>query len=170
MNYLYIALRPANRFWLCLPLIAILLCSTCLATVPADSMWQPPDPAESGSAGCVLHAEVPQVDDGYSETLVRLELGVTAFHVFTDSNLDTTLGPLGLTVDGGDFIAADRVESGTNLVFENALNDIVRKFKRGSVARLILRFWPTWPQTGEKTVEISLKGFTRAYSALSTCG
>lgn len=147
--------------------LIFILCLLAASTAQASGPWQT---RMSGADGCVLFAEVPEVDDGYSMTPIRLEIIGSRLLVLTESNLDTTLGPLGLSVDGGGFVPGDRVESGTNLVFENQVPELVQEFIRGSTAQLTLRFWPTWPQTGDKQVNVSLKGFTQAYNSLSTCG
>lgn len=111
-----------------------------------------------------------QLDDGYQQTPVFLELDGTALRVVTDSNLDTTGSPLGLTVDREPFIAADGVQGRTNLLFEREIESIVSQFIAGNRVRVRLRFWPTWPATGDKFAEFSLIGFTSAHKALAACG
>ncbi|MCB1774510.1 MAG: hypothetical protein KDI88_12905 [Gammaproteobacteria bacterium] len=147
--------------------VAIVLGLLAVTVAQASGPWLT---RSAGADGCILFAEVPEVDDGYSLTPVRVEIIGSRLTVLTESNIDTTLGPLGLSVDGGTFMQADRVESGTNLVFEDQVQEMVQAFIRGSNARLTLRFWPTWPQTGDKQVDFSLKGFTQAYNSALTCG
>lgn len=150
---------------------ALLAMLWALATpVQAADAWLGTDAQDGGTHRCVIQSVAQTVDDGYQETPVRLELDRATLRVITESNLDLTLGPLGLVVDDGVFIAADRVEHDTSLVFEKPIDAITRAFVAGSRARLTLRFWPTWPATGDKTVEISLAGFTRALHTLSACG
>lgn len=140
-----------------------------LFTGPASAVWERPGGSDPRAGQCLLLARYPAFDDGYGDTPVRLELSATRLRLVTESNLDTTLGPLGVSVDGGALFVADRLEGTTDLIFEKDVNAIIDAFKRGSTARVILRFWPTWPQTGDKILEVSLKGFTNAFDGLSTC-
>jgi hypothetical protein len=40
---------------------------------------------------------------------------------------------------------------------------LIAQFKRGLRADVTMRFWPTWPETGTHSVEVSLIGFTKAW-------
>ena len=131
--------------------------------------WQGADPQGDGDSRCMVQSEVQRINDGYDETLVHLVLDQRSLLVIADSTFDFDTVPLGLTVDGGEFIAADRIEKDTRLVFEKDIARITEQFVSGNRARLRLRFWPTWPETGDKFVEFSLKGFSRAFAGLSPC-
>ena len=43
---------------------------------------------------------------------------------------------------------------------------LIDQFKAGLKARVQLRFWPTWPETGTHSVEVSLIGFTKAWEEM----
>jgi hypothetical protein len=45
----------------------------------------------------------------------------------------------------------------------------MEQFKRGVKARVVLRFWPTWPATGTHAAVFSLIGFTREYARMEEC-
>jgi hypothetical protein len=66
-------------------------------------------------------------------------------------------------------ILVDSVVRDTNVVFETGALTLVEQFIAGSNATLQLRFWPTWPSTGPKTVEFSLIGFTKAHNQMKEC-
>lgn len=131
--------------------------------------WRGADPQDNGDSRCDVQSEVQRISDGYDETPVRLVLDQDSLLVIADSNFDFDTVPLGLTVDGGEFIAADRIEKNVRLVFEKNITQITKQFVSGNRARLRLRFWPTWPETGDKFVEFSLIGFSRAFTSLSLC-
>jgi hypothetical protein len=122
---------------------------------------------QSNQSSCVLVSATHRIHDGYQDTPVHLELDEEALRVISDSNFDTTGDPPDLSVDGGAFIPADAVVGATKLAFTRERDTIVEQFINGSTAQLRLRFWPTWPATGDKNVTFSLRGFTRAYR--STC-
>lgn len=131
--------------------------------------WRGADSQGDGDSRCEIQSEVRRINDGYDETPVRLLLDQRGLLVIANSNFDFNTVPLGLTVDGGKFIVADHIEKDTRLVFEKDIAEISKQFISGNRARLRLRFWPTWPETGDKFVEFSLKGFSRAFARLSLC-
>jgi len=117
-----------------------------------------------GENDCVLTSKTKSLFDGYQNTRVHLELDAKGLEVISDSNLD--FGgklPLGVTVDGGDFFPADGLDGETRLRFSHDFDLLVQDFIKGIDARLRLRFWPTWPATGDKTIDFSLMGFAKAY-------
>lgn len=123
----------------------------------------------SESSPCFLFTPVKSIDDGQGETPVALRLDAKSLHVTTNSNIDAEFGDLGISVDGKDLVSADSVVRETNVVFESGLKTLVEQFTAGRTATLQLRFWPTWPTTGPKTVEFSLIGFTKAYKDMANC-
>lgn len=151
--------------------VALILCLAGMAAQAGVANWvrQLRTDTQSGGADCVLVSATQTVHDGYQDTPVHLELGEEALLVISDSNFDTTNTPLGLSVDAGDFITADELVSETRLAFTGNLDLIVDQFMKGNTAELRLRFWPTWPDTGDKTVSFSLLGFTRAYQSRQPC-
>ena len=145
--------------------LAMTLClagAVARADVPNWARQLRNDPQNNQTA-CVLVSATQTIYDGYQDTRVHLELGGAALQVISDSNFDTSGAPLGLSVDGGPFIASTASSAETHLLFSRDLDRIVEQFIKGNTAQLRLRFWPTWPATGDKTVKFSLLGFTRAY-------
>ncbi len=123
----------------------------------------------SDSSPCFLFTPVKSIDDGQGQTPVALRLDTNALHVTTNSNIDAEFGDLGISVDGKDMIMIDSVVRETNVVFESEVATLVDQFIAGRNAKLQLRFWPTWPSTGPKTVEFSLMGFTKAHTQMKEC-
>lgn len=149
--------------------MAVLLGGLVGAASAVPDAWRGADPQGDGDSRCGVQSEAQRISDGYDETTVRLVLDQGSLLVIADSNFDFHTVPLGLMVDGGEFIAADRMEKNARLVFEKNIAQITKQFIAGNRARLRLRFWPTWPETGDKFAEFSLKGFSRAFSQLSRC-
>jgi len=129
-----------------------------------DNNWRISD-----SSPCFLFTPVKSIDDGQGETPVALRLDARSLHVTTNSKIDAEFGDLGISVDGKDMVNADSVVRETNVMFESGLQALVEQFIAGRTATLQLRFWPTWPTTGPKTVEFSLIGFTKAYKDMANC-
>ena len=123
----------------------------------------------SDSSPCFLFTPVKSIDDGQGQTPVALRLDANALHVTTSSNIDPEFDDLGITVDDKDMIVIDSVVRETNVVFETKVDALVEQFIAGRNAKLQLRFWPTWPSTGPKTVEFSLMGFTKAHNQMKAC-
>jgi hypothetical protein len=135
----------------------------------APAAWSGLGPKATGNTRCRVQSVVERISDGYGQTPVQLVLDRHRLRVVTESNLDTGMEPLGLAVDDRAFVPADRVEHDKILVFDTAIDRIIAQFKAGNRVRLRLRFWPTWPDTGEKTPEFSLLGFSHAFDALAPC-
>jgi len=122
------------------------------------------------SGECALVSPVVTIDDGHGDTRIQLKLNSNQLLVTTDSNIDNTMNDLGLRVDDKTFISISEVLNTTHVNFEqNRVDEIIKQFIPGRRVFLHLRFWPTWPSTGIKTVEFSLIGFTRAFKALPQC-
>lgn len=118
---------------------------------------------------CSLLSTEIIINDGYQQTPVRLQLNGTRLSVLTGSNIDFRKTATGLSIDGGALIPASDLDHDTNLVFMENIDVIAEQFIAGNNAELQLYFWPTWPDTGPKTVRFSLLGFTRAYRQKETC-
>ena len=123
----------------------------------------------SNSSPCYMYTPTKSMDDGQGETSVMLRLDAQTLHVSTRSNIDAEFHDLGISVDDKEMIMADSVVKETDVVFEKDLSVLVEQFIAGRNARLQLRFWPTWPTTGPKTVDFSLIGFTKAHNAMKGC-
>lgn len=123
----------------------------------------------SETSPCFLFTPVKSIDDGQGTTPVALRLDGNGLHVTTSSNIDAEFDDLGISVDGREMVKADSVVREKNVVFESGLPTLVEQFIAGRTATLQLRFWPTWPTTGPKTVDFSLIGFTSAYRQMETC-
>lgn len=118
---------------------------------------------------CSLLSVERVVSDGYQQTPVSLHLDAERLSVITESNIDFETTATGLSVDGGTLIPADGLEKDTRLVFSENIQRIIEQFTAGNSVELRLNFWPTWPDTGQKTVAFSLLGFTRALHLKETC-
>jgi uncharacterized protein (UPF0264 family) len=119
---------------------------------------------------CMLESDKKVINDGYQDTEIVLRVDDQVLLVATKSNIDVSKGDVGLTVDKHEFIKMDRLKLEQTVVFEKQIADIVAQFKKGLRVTLTLRFWPTYPDTGAKTVTFSLIGFTKAHGELPGCG
>jgi len=118
---------------------------------------------------CYLLSAAKSISDGYQQTQIQLRLDESGLKVLTKSNIDISQPAMGLSVDGGKLIAWTRLEKDTNLVFTENISEITEMFIAGNSVEVRLNFWPTWPDTGQKTVRFSLLGFARAYRNKQEC-
>ena len=138
----------------------------------ASADWTPKfilDPVKNETR-CMLESEKKVINDGYQDTEIVLRIDDQVLLVATKSNIDTSKGDVGLKVDKHEFIKMDRLKLEQTVVFDKQIAEIVEQFKKGLRVTLTLRFWPTYPSTGAKTVTFSLIGFTKAHSELGSCG
>lgn len=142
-----------------------------LASAAAVADWEAKhtlDPLTSQSR-CVVESVRQKLHDGYGDTEVVLQVDRQSLLVKTRSNIDASKGDIGLAVDKWDFIAMDSVQFDQQVRFEKEIATIVRQFKEGLKVLFTLRFWPTYPDTGAKTISFSLIGFTKAYEEFESC-
>jgi hypothetical protein len=118
---------------------------------------------------CVIETPPINLDDGRSETKVFLRVDRSSLAIVTESNVDIAHPDVGIKVDSKPPIKPDRVFLDQNLLFEKQSAQIIEQFKAGLTVEAHLRFWPTWPSTGLKTVRFSLIGFTHAFDRLPGC-
>lgn len=118
---------------------------------------------------CVAESAAVTIDDGRSPTKVFLRVDAGSLMIMTESNVDLDRPDVVIQVDEHKPIRPDRVFLDQNLLFETQAALLIAQFKAGLAAEARLRFWPTWPDKGLKTVRFSLIGFTRAFSRLPGC-
>jgi hypothetical protein len=105
------------------------------------------------------------MDDGQGETTVWLEITGDTLLVKTKSAIDTEFKDVGIKVDQNAFIAFDEIRNETDVAYTKAIDAITRQFIAGQQVTVLLRFWPTWPTSGQKSMSFSLIGFTKAHQA-----
>ena len=144
-------------------LVSILLVSSPLV-VGADWMVTP-----APGSGCILESSPEALSDGYQTTSARIRVDGKTVSVSSKSVFDGGLNDIGVAVDEDTMIPMDRLADPRTAVFQSRYAALVEQFKRGVKARVVLRFWPTWPATGTHATVFSLIGFTRAYARMEEC-
>jgi hypothetical protein len=119
--------------------------------------------------GCVLESSPESLADGYQTTTARIRIDGKMVYVSSPSTLDTGFNDIRIVVDEREIVSMDRLADPRTVVFESQYGALVEQFRRGLRARVQLRFWPTWPETGAHSATFSLIGFTRAYAELEEC-
>jgi hypothetical protein len=119
--------------------------------------------------GCLLESPPASLSDGYQNTTVRVRVDGKAVRVSSPSVFDAGFSDIGIAVDEEPLVPMDRLADPRTAVFESQYDTLLQQFKRGLDARLQLRFWPTWPETGTHSATVSLIGFTRAHARLEQC-
>ena len=126
------------------------------------------DPIKNESR-CVVESTRQTLYDGYNDTEIWLQVDRQSLMVRTRSNIDDSKRDIGVAVDKQEFIPMDKIYLDQSVVFDKDIGTIVQQFKRGLKAIFTLRFWPTHPDTGAKTIGFSLIGFTKAYAEFEGC-
>lgn len=142
-----------------------------LVSAVAAAVWEAKhalDPFTSQSR-CVVESVRKNLHDGYGDTEVLLQVDRKSLLVKTRSNIDDGKADITVTVDKQEPLRMDKIYLDQTAVFDSDIGTIVQQFKKGLQATLRLRFWPTYPDTGIKTVSFSLIGFTKAYEEFANC-
>lgn len=151
-------------------LVVLALLFTGAAAAEANWIAKPVFDPIKDQTRCMLESVKQVLNDGYQDTEIVLRVDERALLVVTKSNINAGKGDIGLQVDDHEFIPMDKVYLEQNIVFEKDIANIIEQFKKGLKAKFTLRFWPTYPDTGPKTLNFSLIGFTKAYGDLADCG
>jgi hypothetical protein len=144
-------------------LVSVLLVSSPLV-VGAEWMVTP-----APGSGCILESSPEALSDGYQTTSARIRVDGKTVSVSSKSVFDAGFNDIGVAVDEDAMIPMDRLADPRTAVFQLRYGTLVEQFKRGVKARVVLRFWPTWPVTGTHAAVFSLIGFTRAYARMEEC-
>lgn len=121
----------------------------------------------TGLSSCKLMPPPVVIDDGHGDTKITVLLDRESLLVLTDSNIDSAMNDLSLSVDDGEPYAVDEVVLSKHVLFRSRVAEIIEQFIAGSNMSINLRFWPSWPTTGIKTATFSLIGFTKAYNSFA---
>lgn len=116
--------------------------------------------------GCRLDSDKASLSDGYQTTSVQVRVTPTEVRVVSESTFDESKGDLLIEVDKNEAVKADGLDGAKAVVFKTGGGSLVAQFKGGLKARVQLRFWPTWPETGTHSVVVSLIGFTKAWDEM----
>lgn len=127
------------------------------------------NPAAGPSSGCLLETSWQTMFDGYQDTQVQVAVHAEHINVRAKAPLDASFGDIHLAVDGGSPMVMTALSADKVATFESASAALMEQFKSGRVLSLQLRFWPAWPQTGPRSVEFSLMGFTKAHREMIAC-
>jgi hypothetical protein len=146
-------------------LVSVLLVSSPLA-VGAEWVVVP---ATAPGSGCILESSPESLSDGYQTTSARIRVDGKTVSVSSKSVFDGGFNDIGVAVDQDAMVPMDRLADPRTAVFQSQYGTLVDQFKRGVKARVVLRFWPTWPATGTHDAVFSLIGFTRAHARMEEC-
>jgi hypothetical protein len=116
--------------------------------------------------GCRLDSDKASLSDGYQTTSAQLRVTPTEVRIVSDSTFDDGKHDLLIEVDKNEMVKADGLDGGKAVVFKNGASSLITQFKAGLRARVQMRFWPTWPETGTHSVVVSLIGFTKAWDEM----
>lgn len=118
---------------------------------------------------CLIISKTLYMNDGQTQTPVRILYNGSAFVIGTKSNIDMSYPALGIRVDNNARIPLDRILGETDVVFERHAEQLKVEFIKGRQARVALGFWPSWPKSATRYLDVSLMGFHNAYQAFEAC-
>jgi hypothetical protein len=124
-----------------------------------------PDP-QNASPRCMLESPRWVIDDGYAPTSVWVRVDPHLIHVVTESDIDLSFHDVGLRVDDGGLTPPDAVQALQNLVFARNAAPYIKTLQQGKTLSVDLRFWPTWPSQGRRTVTFDIDGLAPALARL----
>lgn len=144
---------------------------TCATTLHAAENWQvifDADPLSQQPA-CLMESMAHVIDDGQTQTPVKLIYNGRELVAQTKSKIDLTYPNVGLQVDSKTSFGIDHLHKEKTAVFAKQSTEIHQQFIDGLTARLSLGFWPTWPQTKTRVIDFNLIGYTKAYQEFEQC-
>lgn len=126
-------------------------------------------PSHFGGRRCVLRSNITEMEDGYLQTPVFLEVFSDLIKVSGQSPIDLSYNDLGIKVDAFDSVSIDAIASETNALFFLDLKTLITQMTKGDKLVVALGFWPVTPVNQAYSAEISLRGFSSGIKNLSEC-
>lgn len=125
-----------------------------------------PDPQDARPR-CMLESPRRVIDGGYTPTSVLVRVDTRLVQVVTESDIDLSFHDVGLRVDDGGLTPPDAVHAQQGLVFARNAAPYIKALQQGKTLSVDLRFWPTWPSQGRRTVTFDLDGLAPALARLA---
>jgi len=152
-------------------LAAATLCLLMSLPVTATDNWRLiiSNSPEGQTPACLMESATRMINDGQTETPVKLVYTGQALYAVTKSHIDLSYPEVGIQVDKHQQHPIDRLHGQDTAVFNSHINVINKQLSAGNRAKLALGFWPTWPKTRTRIIEFSLGGFTRTYKQFKNC-
>ncbi len=118
---------------------------------------------------CVLESNKIYFYDGHDNTGLKLRLLNNELHLVTKSNIDISYKDIGIQVGGNSLVHADSVVNDQTVLIKKGLPQLLGQLRKSDMAKVQLRFWPTYPATQTYTENIALAGFNEAYQEYKSC-
>lgn len=119
--------------------------------------------------GCTLQSVPVIMQDGQGETPVSVHVSKQAVDVVTKSNIDLSYTDTGIRIDNGKPFALETLRGKTNVRLVRQKESLVENMKSGKVMSLAIGFWPTWPVTHARKINVPLEHFGMAFEAWKRC-
>jgi len=144
-----------------------------LFTIPAFAVgnWSvtiAEDPV-THTVACLLESRTHTIDDGQTDTPVKLIFNGKQVYATTKSDIDISYPEIGLTIDKHDAHQFSKVHKNNIAIFASTAESIHKEFIAGKNAKLALGFWPTWPKTQTRIINFDLIGYTKAHQQFEEC-
>lgn len=118
---------------------------------------------------CNLSTVPVRFDDGQGISKLQLVLTSEYWLIKTQSDIDLSYSGTGLKVDEEIYFPIAQVVRESDLKFTKDYAAMTGAFMTGKNLRITLGFWPTWPVTETKTIDVPLQHFARAHRAWKQC-
>ena len=118
---------------------------------------------------CNLSTVPVRFDDGQGISKLQLVLTSEYWLIKTQSDIDLSYSGTGLKVDEEIYFAIEHMVRESDLRFTKDYAAMTGAFMAGKNLRITLGFWPTWPVTETKAIDVPLQHFARAHRAWKQC-
>ena len=118
---------------------------------------------------CSLQTQTQSLDDGAGLTPITLILSKSSWLLKTKSDIDLSYSNTGIKLDNGAHFDLEKLTKETNIEFTSQRQAMVDALGQANIATLSVGFWPTWPVTAPKTLDIPVAQFNQAYQAWQNC-
>ena len=115
---------------------------------------------------CRLRSERQTLDDGYDTTYLWAEILPNEINIYTGSNIDLTYEGSGLQIGAGT------VQPFSGFLSETAVTiagDFNTELEKSDTLTVFMGFWPTWPKTETRKVNLSTGSLPQAMLAFKQC-
>lgn len=124
---------------------------------------------ESDLANCTLRTVPAKLDDGAGMTPISLQLTKDAWMINTKSDIDLSYTGTGLFLDNGAQMNLETLVKDTNIAITKQRQALTQAMKSATSVKVSLGFWPTWPVSEAKTINLPVTHFAQAHQAWEVC-
>ena len=123
----------------------------------------------SNTTRCLLSSRKVKFNDGYSDSIISLELTTNTLLIKTNSSIDMSYPDIGIYIDQKEPFPLEELFGDSSILIKQNTKKITSQLLDGEMLTIKMGFWPTWPKTETRSIDFALSNFDNAYQSFLAC-